>query len=51
MTYVICHVLESALPLVGVEVLVSKPGISVVKGAAPGAFRHVVVEVHVDALV
>jgi hypothetical protein len=45
------HVLESALPIVGIEVLVSKPGISVVKGAAPCAFGHVIVEVHVNALI
>lgn len=44
------HVLQATLPVVDIEVGVSKPGVSVCTTTAPCSFRHVVVQVNVDAL-
>lgn len=44
------HILQTALPVVNVEIGVSKPSVSVSATTAPRAFRHVVVQMNVDAL-
>lgn len=44
------HVLQTANPIVNVEVCVSKPGITIVSTAAPFPLRHVIIEVYVDLL-
>lgn len=44
------HVLQTALPLVDIEVLVTEPSVSIAASTAPSTFRHVVIQVDVDSL-
>jgi len=46
----VSHELQTALPFVGIEISVPKPGVAVIGGTAPGAFTHVVIKMDVNAL-
>jgi hypothetical protein len=48
--YVVSHELETATPVVDVEVCVAEPGVSITGAAAPFGLGHVVVEMDVDLL-
>lgn len=49
-SYVSGHVFKTSLPFRRVELCVAEPGVLVVASAAPFAFGHVIVKMHVDTL-
>jgi hypothetical protein len=48
--YSASHVGKSSLPVCNIEEDVPKPSITIISGAAPECFGHVVIKMHVDLL-